>query len=488
MIPTALRDAIHRRFGAPLAWLQQGRSPVARLEQGILRVGPNVEQEHTRRERFRSVFPDLPETLQLDPPFLLETDLGTPIAAPLSVVDRLHHHLPPPEIVPLSGTLRDLLRQLPPQGGVNPTHLIRALRHQKRDGHPLPFTLNRIDLRRVFETPLQDIEVSVGWSHGALRAERVLQRGVCHWRHAGPRQHREADLAPFLPTADASPGTLLHQIKQRWRRDPIAVAEALVALGVINAPPRQATLQLVSAHPGLKRADLAAVLGCPFDAPVPAHRVARALGRARGLIVAGQPLEVSATPQIRPRPDARFRQIRGRDPRRLFSRWGEGVRLDEDPEARASLTPEDAAMHTARELSVEGDVVVDAFCGAGGNAIAFARAGARLVITTDTDRRRLEMARHNAKIYGVDDRIRFVLGDVFALDLNGDVGFFDPPWSGGVKLMERCWAVGRERFGRGGLKVPRDYPAPPAAPVSIYTAPEGFPAFLVVWWDRSDAR
>ena len=48
----------------------------------------------------------------------------------------------------------------------------------------------------------------------------------------------------------------------------------------------------------------------------------------------------------------------------------------------------------------------------------------------DRDPGRLADARHNARIYGVEGRIRFVAGDVLELlpSLNADVLFVDPPW------------------------------------------------------------
>ena len=46
----------------------------------------------------------------------------------------------------------------------------------------------------------------------------------------------------------------------------------------------------------------------------------------------------------------------------------------------------------------------------GGNTIAFAQTCER-VIAIDNDETRLRLARHNAAIYGVADRIEFLLGD-----------------------------------------------------------------------------
>ena len=60
------------------------------------------------------------------------------------------------------------------------------------------------------------------------------------------------------------------------------------------------------------------------------------------------------------------------------------------------------------------DVVVDAFAGVGGNAIQFAFTCER-VIAIDLDADRLALARHNAQVYGVTDRIEFVHGDFLAL-------------------------------------------------------------------------
>ncbi|CAJ1342957.1 unnamed protein product [Effrenium voratum] len=86
-----------------------------------------------------------------------------------------------------------------------------------------------------------------------------------------------------------------------------------------------------------------------------------------------------------------------------FARFDEGVRMD--PGAWFEVTPESVARHLADRLCHE--VVVDGTCGVGGNAIQFAM-NCRQVIAVDTDAQRLSDARHNAGIYGVASRIRFV--------------------------------------------------------------------------------
>lgn len=77
-----------------------------------------------------------------------------------------------------------------------------------------------------------------------------------------------------------------------------------------------------------------------------------------------------------------------------------------------SVTPEKIAQHIARRC--QSDVVIDAFCGCGGNSIQFALTCER-VIAIDLDPVKLHCARENAKIYGVADRIEFILGDFFDL-------------------------------------------------------------------------
>jgi len=61
-------------------------------------------------------------------------------------------------------------------------------------------------------------------------------------------------------------------------------------------------------------------------------------------------------------------------------------------------------------------VILDSFCGCGGNAIGFANLKSSLislVVCVDIDRSKLKMAANNASIYGVStDRIVFIEGDV----------------------------------------------------------------------------
>ncbi|KAE8183729.1 hypothetical protein CF336_g8063 [Tilletia laevis] len=139
----------------------------------------------------------------------------------------------------------------------------------------------------------------------------------------------------------------------------------------------------------------------------------------------------------------------------LFSLYDSGISLDAT--SWFSVTPESIAARIAERC--RSHTILDAFGGAGGNAIQFAKVCER-VVAVEIDPVKVEMARHNARIYGVEERITFVTGDVreFAeahrrarldgagskeggerqLDprwqgaelLDFDVIFLSPPWGG----------------------------------------------------------
>ncbi|XP_020523796.1 trimethylguanosine synthase isoform X4 [Amborella trichopoda] len=128
----------------------------------------------------------------------------------------------------------------------------------------------------------------------------------------------------------------------------------------------------------------------------------------------------------------------------LFSRYDEGIEMDE--EGWFSVTPEDIAIRHA-EKSGNG-LVIDCFSGVGGNAIQFAhllfkpepkvqilssdsvRVSPQVtvpsrvlkpctlcchVIAIDINARKVGYSLNNARIYGVEDYIDFIIGDFFLL-------------------------------------------------------------------------
>uniref|UniRef100_A0A182PK87 Trimethylguanosine synthase n=1 Tax=Anopheles epiroticus TaxID=199890 RepID=A0A182PK87_9DIPT len=120
----------------------------------------------------------------------------------------------------------------------------------------------------------------------------------------------------------------------------------------------------------------------------------------------------------------------------LFSLFDSGIKLDR--ESWFSVTPEKVAAHTAERC--RSDLIIDAFCGCGGNTIQFAFT-CQKVIAIDIDPRKIEMAKHNAAVYGVADRIEFIVGDFIQLAdrLQADVVFLSPPWGGPGYLKDEVY-------------------------------------------------
>jgi trimethylguanosine synthase len=81
-----------------------------------------------------------------------------------------------------------------------------------------------------------------------------------------------------------------------------------------------------------------------------------------------------------------------------------------DDEAWYSVTPESVARQQAARCRCA--VAVDAFTGAGGNAIALARECGH-VIAIDCSESRVRLAKSNAAVYGASSTIDFICGDFF---------------------------------------------------------------------------
>ncbi|KAJ2590723.1 Trimethylguanosine synthase [Coemansia sp. RSA 1722] len=139
----------------------------------------------------------------------------------------------------------------------------------------------------------------------------------------------------------------------------------------------------------------------------------------------------------------------------FFWRFDEGIQIDEV--GWYSVTPEVIAHDTAERIAQlynkPGDkqygriCVVDAFCGVGGNAIKFAE-WCEHVVAIDIDPVRLSMAKYNAELYGVADRIEFILGDFYQLapSLVADVVYMSPPWGGPEYLEAEIFELDKMPF------------------------------------------
>lgn len=136
-------------------------------------------------------------------------------------------------------------------------------------------------------------------------------------------------------------------------------------------------------------------------------------------------------------------------------------------ESLYSVCPEILSYHIAKRC--KSDIALDPFCGAGGNIIQLAlmcKLGifflrcciikekkliyvnfnenySYLVIAIDIDPEKIKFARHNAEIYGVADKIEFIVGDFFTMSsmLKADVVFMSPPWGGPDYLMNESFSI-----------------------------------------------
>lgn len=154
-------------------------------------------------------------------------------------------------------------------------------------------------------------------------------------------------------------------------------------------------------------------------------------GRAHSPVPGGHPeshLEptpetVSVVDNVTPNPYDKSIDKYWAQRRRLFAKFDQGIQLDE--QGWYSVTPEIIADHVAHRVgnlalknnvaatnNGAGWVVLDAFCGCGGNGIAFSKVPydrISLTVCVDTDRNKLRMAAHNASLYNIPpDQIVFV--------------------------------------------------------------------------------
>lgn len=285
------------------------------------------------------------------------------------------------------------------------------------------------DLRAALrETPPSDFPVRQAWRE-TLRCLRAVKRETGRRPNLTGWGDVERALARPAPSAE-SVGELKRLLRRVQRSDDspdaavridalVAALAPAVATEPVELrfegwpedfpPPLQARLLRLDEPPPVTLSpEAAAALVREFDGFVLAGRTVRA-----------RPPEGLRLPSVP-------RAIRAQPPRReRTGPWLPHV----DAIGRRSLTPRELADRQARRLAAE--AVVDGYCGLGGNAISFARAGAR-VLAVERDPARLALARRNAQALGVADRIDFRQGDIDELlpTLPKWPLFLDPPWLG----------------------------------------------------------
>ncbi|KAI4127712.1 MAG: hypothetical protein LQ338_003087, partial [Usnochroma carphineum] len=124
----------------------------------------------------------------------------------------------------------------------------------------------------------------------------------------------------------------------------------------------------------------------------------------------------------------------------LFSKYDEGILMTDA--AWYGVTPEPVANKVAQHISsaapISKAILIDCFAGVGGNTIAFARSGRwKRVYAIEQDEAIICCGKHNAKLYGVDQKISWFHGDCFEIIKNDlaplgqySVLFASPPWGG----------------------------------------------------------
>lgn len=77
------------------------------------------------------------------------------------------------------------------------------------------------------------------------------------------------------------------------------------------------------------------------------------------------------------------------------------------------------------------------------------------VLAIDIDPMKIQLARNNARIYGVEDRIEFILGNFFdiAPKLIADVVFLSPPWGGPGYVKSETYDLDNIMHPIGGIHV-----------------------------------
>ena len=370
-------------------------------------------------------------------------------------------------------TLRQWLKSTLPHGKINVVEFRRAL--QARNITKVP---SKKQLEKALNTSLEIIQHR-GPIHGQLSLRRIREKGFITWRFSTLNGQRGIDVAPFLPVQDQPRDVLIAMIKWGWFHDPVKALDAMYVLNVIPHPfPKTC---MVTIHPplGLSLTTIEQILGCTMGEN-PTHKARKALYRASKLQLGGQPLHIQTTPELPSLKDSAFFLPRHRQSTDLFEHFHAGIQLDE--EGRYSLTPERHAIQIARSISHT--LVYDAFTGCGGNGIAFARTGKR-VIANELNPERLRMAKSNASIYGVEAFMDWHHHDALQYFPAAPFVFLDPPWAWGNTRLQEVLEIFQREYASGQIKVPISFPVQQNLSVQVYCTQEHFPSFMVLEWSQS---
>ena len=122
----------------------------------------------------------------------------------------------------------------------------------------------------------------------------------------------------------------------------------------------------------------------------------------------------------------------------FFSKYDDGIKMDY--ESWYSVTPEEISEYIARNL--KGKVIVDAFCGCGGNTIQFSLYG-KHVYAVDINHNKIDLCKNNTRVYGCKNNIDFICSDFLKINdgIKADVVFLSPPWGGTEYKSEQSYSL-----------------------------------------------
>ena len=127
-----------------------------------------------------------------------------------------------------------------------------------------------------------------------------------------------------------------------------------------------------------------------------------------------------------------------------------------DTEAWSTVTPQAIADHIASRVASSGNklVVLDPFCGCGGNIIAFAKRNeVSLVIGVDTDIEKLKNAAINANIYGIPPEKLILIHDDACSVMSAYVDGKRVPSDEVTKLHSTGTGFENSKYRIGGLEL-----------------------------------
>lgn len=113
----------------------------------------------------------------------------------------------------------------------------------------------------------------------------------------------------------------------------------------------------------------------------------------------------------------------------IDKKFSKTIKADED--AYYMSCPEEISKYIAIKL-VNFNSAVELCCAVGITSIQVAKK-LNKVIGIDIDEKRIKNAKENAKMYGVEKKVKFIVGDVLDVNLikkiKADVAIIDPDWS-----------------------------------------------------------